>query len=83
MVRIVGLYIMAQVIGAFAGVAAAHLMFSEHIRSGTAQWWSEFIATFGLFSVIIGCYYSRPSITPFTVGTYSILFFPFRAVTAK
>ncbi len=31
MVRIVGLYIMAQVIGAFAGVAAAHLMFEASV----------------------------------------------------
>jgi glycerol uptake facilitator-like aquaporin len=44
-------YIGAQVTGAFAGVAAAHLMFqeplfaaSQHVRSGTAQMWSEFVA---------------------------------------
>jgi glycerol uptake facilitator-like aquaporin len=52
-------YIVAQILGAFAGVAAAHLMFgeplffaSQHARTGAAQWWSEFIATFGLLSVI-------------------------------
>ncbi|MEO7578097.1 MAG: aquaporin, partial [Massilia sp.] len=40
-------YVAVQVVGAFAGVAAAHLMFgeplflaSEHVRSGPAQWWS-------------------------------------------
>src|SRR5579859_594400 len=55
-------YIAAQLIGAFAGVAAAHLMFglpiysaSTHPRSGPAQLLSEFIATFGLLSVIWGC----------------------------
>lgn len=70
-------YIAVQVAGAFAGVAAAHGMFdealffaSEHVRSGPAQWWSEFIATFGLVGVIIGCSRSRPSITPFAVATY-------------
>ncbi|MBI1771274.1 MAG: aquaporin, partial [Burkholderiales bacterium] len=54
-------YILVQVLGAFAGVAAAHGMFedpvffaSEHVRTGMAQWWSEFIATFGLIAVIIG-----------------------------
>src|SRR5262249_58714495 len=56
------LYIVAQVIGAFGGVAAAHLMFEEpvffasrHARSGPAQAFSEFVATFGLLAVICGC----------------------------
>src|SRR5438876_7436246 len=49
------LYIAAQIVGAFAGVAAAHLMFglplfsaSRHARFGAAQAFSEFVATFGL-----------------------------------
>ena len=53
------LYILAQLTGAVAGVAAAHLMFglplfsaSVHVRSGPAQLLSEFIATFGLLAVI-------------------------------
>ena len=70
-------YIAVQVIGAFCGVAAAHLMFgepvffaSEHVRTGAAQWWSEFVATFGLMGVIISCSRSRPSVTPFAVALY-------------
>ncbi|MCU6434694.1 aquaporin family protein [Undibacterium sp. Jales W-56] len=70
-------YITVQILGAFAGVAAAHGMFddpvffaSEHIRTGIAQWWSEFIATFGLIGVIIGCSRSRPNLTPFAVAAY-------------
>lgn len=70
-------YIMVQVIGAFCGVAAAHLMFgepvffaSEHVRTGAAQWWSEFVATFGLLGVIISCSRSRPAVTPFAVALY-------------
>lgn len=70
-------YIAVQVVGAFAGVAAAHLMFgdpvffaSEHVRTGASQWWSEFVATFGLIAVIIGCSRSRPSVTPFAVAAY-------------
>jgi glycerol uptake facilitator-like aquaporin len=70
-------YIAVQVIGAFAGVAAAHLMFgeplffaSEHVRAGPAQWWSEFVATFGLLAVIISCSRSHPTITPFAVAAY-------------
>jgi glycerol uptake facilitator-like aquaporin len=70
-------YLLVQVVGAFAGVAAAHLMFgepvwfaSQHVRTGAAQWWSEFVATFGLLAVIIGCSRSRPSVTPFAVAAY-------------
>ena len=60
-------YIAAQSIGAFAGVAAAHLMFGEavfsfsrHARAGGAQLFSEFIATFGLLCIIWGCARLRP-----------------------
>lgn len=70
-------YIVVQVAGAFAGVAAAHMMFddplffaSQHARTGAAQWWSEFVATFGLIAVIIGCSRSRPAATPFAVAAY-------------
>jgi glycerol uptake facilitator-like aquaporin len=70
-------YLAAQIVGAFAGVAAAHLMFSEplfsashHARAGSAQIFSEFIATFGLLCVIWGCARRRSSAVPFAVGTY-------------
>jgi glycerol uptake facilitator-like aquaporin len=72
-------YIAAQVTGAFVGVAAAHLMFglslfstSTHARTGPAQLLSEFIATFGLLSVVWGCARHRPSAVPFAVGAYII-----------
>lgn len=75
--REVAPYIAVQIAGAFAGVAAAHLMFSlplfaasAHVRTGPAQWWSEFVATFGLIGVIIGCARSRPTVTPFAVAAY-------------
>ncbi|MES1981869.1 MAG: MIP/aquaporin family protein [Pseudomonadota bacterium] len=70
-------YIAVQIGGAFAGVAAAHLMFgaplffaSEHVRSGWPQWWSEFVATFGLLAAIIGCTRSRPTVAPYAVAAY-------------
>ncbi|MFZ6712530.1 aquaporin [Undibacterium sp. TC9W] len=70
-------YILLQVLGAFAGVAAAHGMFdlplffaSEHARTGMAQWWSEFVASFGLIAVIISTSRSRPAATPFAVAAY-------------
>jgi glycerol uptake facilitator-like aquaporin len=82
-------YIAAQVTGAFAGVAAAHLMFgeplffaSEHVRAGAAQWWSEFVATFGLLAVIISCSRSRPAATPFAVAAYITAAYWFTASTS-
>jgi len=70
-------YISAQISGAFAGVAAAHLMFgvpvflaSRHVRAGNAQLFSEFVATFGLLSIIWGCARLRSSAVPFAVGAY-------------
>ncbi|MBI3144634.1 MAG: aquaporin family protein [Pseudogulbenkiania sp.] len=73
------LYALVQVIGAFCGVAAAHGMFdeplffaSQHIRSGPSQWWSEFVATFGLLAVIFGCSRSRPDAVPYAVASYIV-----------
>jgi glycerol uptake facilitator-like aquaporin len=70
-------YVLAQVVGAFAGAAIAHVMFSEpvfsastHVRAGAAQLVSEFVATFGLLAVIWGCVRRQPSVTPFAVGAY-------------
>jgi glycerol uptake facilitator-like aquaporin len=64
-------YLAAQMVGAFAGVAAAHLMFSEpvfslsrHVRAGGAQVFSEFVATFGLLCVIWGCARLRSAAVP-------------------
>ena len=82
-------YIAVQIIGAFAGVAAAHAMFgdplflaSQHARTGPAQWWSEFVATFGLIAVIIGCSRSRPAITPLAVAAYIMAAYWFTASTS-
>jgi glycerol uptake facilitator-like aquaporin len=70
-------YVAAQIAGAFAGVALAHLMFdapifsaSRHVRSGLGQLAGEFTATFGLVSVIAGCSRTRASATPFAVAAY-------------
>lgn len=82
-------YVAAQVVGAFAGVAAAHGMFdlplffaSHHERAGLSQLWSEFIATFGLLAVILGTLRSRPSVTPFVVGAYITAAYWFTASTS-
>ncbi|MGW8392902.1 aquaporin [Pseudoduganella sp. HUAS MS19] len=82
-------YVAAQVFGAFAGVAAAHAMFGEpafaaatHARSGAAQWWSEFVATFGLIVVIRGCARNRPAVAPFAVAAYIVSAYWFTASSA-
>jgi len=70
-------YIAAQIAGGLAGVATAHIMFglplysiSQHARSGFAQGFSEFIATFGLLSVIWGCSRFRSSAVAYAVAAY-------------
>ena len=73
-------YTAAQITGAFAGVAAANVMFelpvffaSQKMRTGAPQWFSEFIATFGLLAVIWGCSRLRSAvITPFAVAAYIV-----------
>jgi glycerol uptake facilitator-like aquaporin len=57
------IYIAAQILGAFAGVDVAHLMFGEplffashKVRAGAAQMFGEFVATFGLLAVIWGVF---------------------------
>ena len=75
--RDVPVYLAAQLAGAFSGVAIAHLMFSQplfsasqHVRAGNAQLFSEFIATFGLLSVIWSCARLRPPAVALAVGAY-------------
>ncbi|MDX2052546.1 MAG: MIP/aquaporin family protein [Polyangiaceae bacterium] len=88
-VRALPVYLGAQVLGAFAGVAAAHGMFEEplftastHARAGSAQLFSEFVATFGLLSVIFGCVRHRPSWVPLAVGSYITAAYWFTASTS-
>ncbi len=75
--RDVPAYIGAQIAGAFAGVAVAHVMFGEslfsasrHVREGTPELVGEFVATFGLLITIWGTERSRPAAVPFAVGAY-------------
>lgn len=70
-------YIMAQIAGALCGTAVANVMFglpvffaSRHMRAGAAQLFSEFIATFGLLTVILSCARKRSAMAPFAVGAY-------------
>jgi glycerol uptake facilitator-like aquaporin len=87
--REVPLYLSAQVAGAFLGTICAHLMFglpllsiSHHSRSGRAQQFSEFVATFGLLAVIWGCARLRSTAVPFAVGAYITAAYWFTASTS-
>jgi glycerol uptake facilitator-like aquaporin len=87
--RDVHVYIGAQIVGAFIGVAVANVMFGEpvffasrHPRHGGAQLFSEFIATFGLLSVIWGCSRRRSSVVSFAVGAYITAAYWFTASTS-
>jgi glycerol uptake facilitator-like aquaporin len=87
--RDVPAYLIAQIIGAFAGVAVAHVMFelplffaSRHARGGAAQIFSEFVATFGLLAVIWGCARRRSSAIPFAVAAYITAAYWFTASTS-
>ena len=82
-------YLLVQIAGAFAGVALAHAMFGEpilsvshHARAGGAQVLSEFVATFGLLSVIWGVARRRSTAIPFAVAAYITAAYWFTASTS-
>ena len=87
--REVPVYMVAQVAGGLLGTACAHLMFgkpiffaSQHARAGAAQLFSEFVASFGLLSVIWGTSRSRPAAVPYAVAAYITAAYWFTASTS-
>jgi len=82
-------YIAGQILGALAGVAAAHLMFDLPIlqyslkaRSSFGLWWSEVVATFGLVLVVLSCDAKRPWAAPLAVAGYIAAAYWFTASTS-
>jgi len=82
-------YVVAQVIGGVIGSVLAHLMFelpglqlATHVRTGTAQWLSEAVATFGLVAVILGGLQAKPQAIPALVGLYITAAYWFTASTS-
>jgi glycerol uptake facilitator-like aquaporin len=82
-------YVPAQCLGGIGGAIAAHVMFrlpaisvSHHARAGSAQVFSEFVATFGLLSVIWGCSRLRSEMVAFAVGAYITAAYWFTASTS-
>ena len=82
-------YVMAQIVGGIAGVWAAHVMFelpvlqaSIQARTGPAQWFAEFVATFGLLAAIFGAVRWRPQAVCYSVGLYITAAYWFTASTS-
>jgi glycerol uptake facilitator-like aquaporin len=82
-------YLLAQFGGGVLGVWMAHAMFeqrlfmiSQRARSGPAQMFSEFVATFGLVAVVWGCSRRRSSAVPFAVAAYITAAYWFTASTS-
>ena len=82
-------YVVVQILGAIAGVWAAHAMFALPIlevsgktRDGLSQGWSEAVATFGLIATILGTLRFRPKLTPAAVGLYITAAYWFTASTS-
>ena len=83
-------YIAVQFPGGILGTLLAHVMFaqpifslSHHQRAGWPQLLSEFVATFGLVSVIWGCSRVESAMaTPIAVGAYITAAYWFTASTS-
>ena len=82
-------YIAVQVLAAIVGVALAHAMFGQvllqpgtHPRTGSAQWLSEGVATFGLLlTVLLGAHH-RPAALPSLVAAWIFAAYWFTASTS-
>jgi glycerol uptake facilitator-like aquaporin len=83
-------YLLSQFFGGAAGTVMAHLMFglplvslSHHARGGSAQVFSEFVATFGLLAVIHGSARRGDStVVAVAVGSYITAAYWFTASTS-
>lgn len=82
-------YVAVQCVGGIFGAIVAHLMFglrwysfSSHARHGLPLVLSEFVATFGLLTVVCGCSRLRPSAVPYSVAAYIVAAYWFTASTS-
>ena len=82
-------FVIAQIIGGILGVWAAHMMFAQDVmqvsttvRAGSAQGFSEVVATFGLLMVIFGGVRHKPEAVPMLVGLYITAAYWFTASTS-
>ena len=83
------LYAAVQILGGIAGTIAAHLMFalpvleaSLKVRTGSAQWFAEWVAAFGLVATILGGIRFERAAVPWLVGLYITAAYWFTASTS-
>ena len=82
-------YVAVQMLGAVAGVFAAHLMFEENVlqistklRAGPSQWFSEWVAAFGLVLTILLTLEASRAAVAASVGLYITAAYWFTASTS-
>jgi glycerol uptake facilitator-like aquaporin len=82
-------FVVAQVLGAIVGVLAAHIMFEEtllqistKLRAGPAQWFSEWVAAFGLVLTILLTLKANRAAVATSVGLYITAAYWFTASTS-
>jgi glycerol uptake facilitator-like aquaporin len=82
-------FVVVQIAGGIAGVWAAHMMFEETLlqfsaksRTGSAQWFAETVATFGLVFTILVTLKARAEAVPLAVGLYITAAYWFTASTS-
>lgn len=82
-------YVLVQIAGGLIGVWAAHLMFdlevmqfSQKVRTGSAQWFAESVATFGLVFTILATLRSNEKAVAMSVGLYITAAYWFTASTS-
>ena len=87
--RELGPYAVAQILGGCLGTLVAHGMFdlpllqlASKVRTGPAQWFAEFVATFGLLVTILAVVRYRIEAVPFAVGLYITAAYWFTASTS-
>jgi glycerol uptake facilitator-like aquaporin len=83
------LYIVAQIGGGIVGTIAAHMMFAQPLiefslkpRTGSAQWFAEAVAAFGLVSTILAGIRFQRTAVPWLVGLYITAAYWFTASTS-
>jgi glycerol uptake facilitator-like aquaporin len=82
-------YVVVQVLGGIIGVLAAHAMFDEtllqlstKVRAGPSQWFSEWVAAFGLVLTILLTLRANAAAVATSVGLYITAAYWFTASTS-
>jgi glycerol uptake facilitator-like aquaporin len=87
--REAALYTAAQIAGGIVGTIVAHMMFalpllelSLKVRTGSSQWFAEWVAAFGLVATILAGIRFQRTAVPWLVGLYIIAAYWFTASTS-